>query len=128
MEPIINPLWFYLIDTLSGFGSMFCAIGGVSVGALIIGSIVAICFDLDSLKNLWKMKVIKIITILSIVLIVTGSFIPSESTAYKMLVASLVTPNNITAVGESATNVVDYIVESVDKIIESNESVTEESE
>lgn len=128
MEPIINPLWFYLIDTLSGFGSTFCAIGGVGVGALITGSIISICFDLDSLKNLWKSKVTKMIAVLSIVLIVTGSFIPSESTAYKMLVASLVTPNNITAVGESATNVVDYIVESVDKIIESDESVAEELE
>lgn len=122
MEPIINPLWFYLIDTLSGFGSTFCAIGEVSVGALIIGSIIAICFDLDLFKNLWKSKVTKMIAVLSIVLIVTGSFIPSESTAYKMLVASLVTPNNIATVGESATNIVDYIVESVDKIIETEES------
>lgn len=128
MEPIINPLWFYLIDTLSGFGSMFCTIGGIGVGALIVGSIIAICFDLDLLKNLWKSKITKMITILSIVLIVAGSFIPSESTAYKMLVASLVTPNNITVVGESATNVVDYIVESVDKIIESDDPVPEESE
>ena len=124
MEPIINPLWFYLIDTLSGFGSTFCAIGGIGVGALIIGAIGAvICFDLDSsLKDLWKNKVTKMIAVFSIVLVVMGSCIPSESTAYKMLVASLVTPNNIATAGESATNIVDYIVESVDKIIETEES------
>lgn len=123
MEPIINPLWFYLIDTLSSFGSTFCAIGGIGVGALIIGAIGAIiCFDLDSLKDLWKNKVTKMIAVFSIVLVVMGSCIPSESTAYKMLVASLVTPNNIATAGESATNIVDYIVESVDKIIETEES------
>jgi hypothetical protein len=35
-----------------------------------------------------------------------------------MMAASLVTPNNIEAVGNTATDIVDYIVDSVDKILD----------
>ena len=44
------------------------------------------------------------------------------------MTAALVTPNNITAVGEAATDVVDYIVDSVDKLLEGDEAAEEYEE
>lgn len=38
-----------------------------------------------------------------------------------MMAASIVTPNNIEAAGETATDIIDYIVDSVDELIENNE-------
>jgi hypothetical protein len=39
-----------------------------------------------------------------------------------MMVASIVTPNNIQAAGNSVTDIIDYIVNSVDKVINEKES------
>ena len=44
--------------------------------------------------------------------------LPSKETSYKILAASMVTPNNIAAVGETAEDIIDYIVESVDTLLE----------
>jgi hypothetical protein len=38
-----------------------------------------------------------------------------------MMAASLVTPNNIETIGNSATDMVDYIVDSVDKILDNED-------
>ena len=48
-----------------------------------------------------------------------GLALPSESTCYKMMAAEIVTPDNIEAAGNTAQNIIDYIIESIDKIIES---------
>lgn len=44
-----------------------------------------------------------------------------KKTGYAMMAASIVTPNNIEAAGETATDIIDYIVDSVDELIENNE-------
>lgn len=45
---------------------------------------------------------------------------PSEKTCYKMIAATVVTPNNIEIVGNTTTDIIDYIIESVDTLIEKN--------
>ena len=41
---------------------------------------------------------------------------PSEKACYQMIAATIVTPDNITTVGNTATDIVDYIVDSVAQI------------
>ena len=129
MTPIINPLWFYLIGISENIACTFWIVGGILLFIGIAAGIVTIVESEDMeenhLKNLFK--TIKQICILGIMLIMIGNLTPSKDTCYKMMTATLVTPNNITAVGEAATDVVDYIVDSVDRLLEEDE-VEEEHE
>ncbi len=119
MEPIINPLWFYLIDTITSLKMVFLIAGGLTATVLGIISLCHAGWSTKDLHNFWKCKVTRIFAVIAPILIIVGCLVPGTETAYKMLVASLVTPDNIAAVGESVSSVVDYIIDSVDKLIES---------
>ncbi len=120
MEPIISPLWFYLIDTVTSLKVVTMVTGIVIVIILAIVSLCHAGWSKSDLENFWKHKITRVSVIVAPILIIVGCLIPCTETAYKMLVASLVTPDNIAAVGESVSSVVDYIIESVDKLISSN--------
>ena len=109
MKPIINPLWFYLIETLPDFSAIACAICGITIFIKFLGIIIN---NDDFIKI--KSKTL-------IIIMICTSLIPTPSTCYKMLAASMVTPDNIAAVGETATDIVDYIIESVDTLLEESE-------
>ena len=121
MEPIISPLWFYLIDVVTSLRAVSLTTGFLICGVLGIASIGILFWSVDSFKEFWGYKYTKPIAIAGFISIVVGCLIPCTETAYQMLVASLVTPDNIAAVGDSVTNIVDYIIESVNKLIESNQ-------
>lgn len=117
MNPIINPLWFYLIDTVTSLKAAFLVIG-------VLTCLVFIChlsWDADDFKEFWEYKYTKSIAIVGAISLIVGCLIPGIETSYKMLVASLVTPDNLATVGDSVSSVVDYIIESVNKLIESNQ-------
>ena len=121
MNPIINPLWFYLIDTITSLKFVFLAMGIFIWVVLGVISISYLLWDLDDFIDFWKDNRTKIIPtiVIATILTIVGCLIPGIETAYKMLVASFITPDNIAAVGESVSSVVDYIINSVDKLIES---------
>lgn len=48
--------------------------------------------------------------------------IPSETTCYKMMAAQVVTPDNISTVGKTGEDIINYIVESVKEITDSNKN------
>lgn len=51
--------------------------------------------------------------------------VPSETTCYKMMAAQVVTPNNISTVGKTGEDIINYIVESVKEITDSNDEKSE---
>ena len=130
MKPIINPLWFYLIGISENVACTFGIVGGLLITIGIIIGIVLLCegwgMNEDMVKKI--LKVFKKAVIIGGLLVTVGNLIPSQDTCYKMMTAALVTPNNITAVGEAATDVVDYIVDSVDKLLEGDEAAEEYEE
>lgn len=105
---IINPWIFYLISTLSGLTAIAAIVLIISVIGLIVSSA-----EEDLPNNFPKPKFFIITLIISILMLI---FIPTEDTAYKMLVSSQVTSENIEIAGNTAKEVVDYIVDSVNKI------------
>ena len=116
MEPIINPLWFYLIDVLAFFGGTARFIGIALIAMTVLGAI----FILDRLSEIetwFKSKTFKKIMILATIMLIIGMLIPAEETAYKMLIASLVTPDNIAATGGAVQDIVDYIINSVNELL-----------
>lgn len=59
--------------------------------------------------------------IASVICIALASLMPSTRTAYAMYTASYTTPENINAVGNVATDTIDYIFEKVDELQQKRE-------
>ena len=51
MNPIINPLWFYLIDTVTSLKVVFLVIGVSIWTVLTIVSILYLSWDVDDFKE-----------------------------------------------------------------------------
>lgn len=126
MEPIVNPLWFYLINTFDGLRNFFFVTGGI--GAVVI-AIIAIAElmvwgdsggynekEVNSFKN--RIKKYKSVFILSLAFIFIGVLLPNEKTCYEMIAAQIITPDNLNVAGDAAKSVVDYVVQSAEAIIE----------
>ena len=114
MEPIINPLFFYLIHLADNLRT--------TAGILIFTGLAIIIFA----TALWGMMdgftkcthtLIKTFIIIVCVSIVIVIFIPSQETCYQMFVASLATPDNLNLVVDTGKSIADYIVESAAEIV-----------
>lgn len=114
--PIVNPWLFYLADISETIRTTFQIVAGVSL--VVSGVILAISF-FDDTPEVFK-RVIKTIFI-SIAILCIGSLFPKEKTCYKMIAASLVTPENLQTVKGETQNVVNYIVEAVDQLLDNDE-------
>lgn len=111
--PIINPWLFYLADISDAIKNATIIAGSI---LMIVFIIVAFICNEDEL-----IKRTRTYIIIGGGIIFVGLLFPKEETCYKMMAASLVTTENIQTMGETATNVVDYIVDSIDQLLEEDE-------
>lgn len=114
--PIINPWLFYLADISSTTRDITLTIGII---IFILFIVITFSFHIDGANG--KAKRAHKYIIIGGVIVFIGLLFPKEETCYKMMVASLVTTENIQTMGETATNVVDYIVDSIDQLLEEDE-------
>ena len=123
MKPIINPLWFYLANIVENFGGLLFAIAGFSGAIFTVLLILGMsgCFEIDEKYA----KFLKQLLITCIIASILTSLCPTKDTCYQMMTATMITPNNITAVGDAATDVVDYIIESVDTLLDAEDKESE---
>lgn len=120
MEPIINPLWFYLIDVVDNI-NLICMI--ILIIALIALCVIAICAVSDIVSDIIRedekqayFKYIKISLKVIIPCIIITSFTPSSDTIYKMIIADNITPHNIEVVGDAVEGGIDYIFEKINSL------------
>ena len=120
---IINPWWFYLsdiVDAMDFIFTLFAAFG--VVGCLTFFSI-NVCSakyeDRETLQKNWG--ILRKCVIMTMIFLLTAIIVPARDTVYKMFAASLITHENIQIVGESAIDVVDYIVEKIDEVVNNGE-------
>lgn len=98
MEPIISPWWFYLIG-----------IAGYVKGALILGAGILVFLSAIVILDCYEKSDKKLCIwtgVIAIVMLLLSAFIPDRQTAYTMLAASVITPDNIQTV---QGNIVDFI-------------------
>ena len=62
------------------------------------------------------LSLVKKSVVICVVSCILLCLMPSEKACYQMIAATIVTPDNITTVGNTATDIVDYIVDSVAQI------------
>ena len=115
-SPILNPIWFYLIELFERFGIAFVVIGIFA----LIGGVVAIFISMAEVEDV--PKCVKKIMIIGAIVLAIGGIIPSEKTCYKMIVTSYITPANIESVRGEAIDLIDYIIEKVDELTDNEES------
>lgn len=112
---IINPIWFYLISVSSNL-QIACAV--IAVFAFFIGVLMyPILGDMGADLKGWGSKLITVGVICAFISVLT----PSKETCYQMMIASLVTKENIEMTAEAGKEAVDYIVDSIDKLLDEQE-------
>ena len=115
---IINPLWFYLINVSNNL-QIVC--GVIACLALIIVFISILMYPiLEDMGAELKGLSTKLV-IIGIVCAFISILAPSKETCYQMMVASLVTKENIKITAETGKEAVDYIVDSIDKLLDEQE-------
>lgn len=126
MEPVISPMYLYLIDLLS-------TIRDVSfIGLLLFGVICLLAMltffeesddnslELSSSKNNEteltekdKTTILKIFFFIFIVFFILYVAIPTKDTMYKMLISSYITPDNINNIHEMVIKDINSIVKTI---------------
>lgn len=126
MKPIISPIWFYLVNLADKVGNFAMAL---IIGGIILVGILALLLiivetegdfeDEEERKRWYGYLKRSIITVIAAGVLYCA--VPSETTCYKMMAAQVVTPDNISTVGKTSEDIINYIVESVKEITDSNE-------
>lgn len=106
MKPVINPLWFWLMDVSDNLDLVLLVFG------VIVAAICVVIFMNEVAES--TTKAAKKWFVVSLIALALTGIIPSSNTITKMLIASTVTYDNIDAVKGEVTDLVDYIVEKVD--------------
>lgn len=106
-NPIVNPIWFYLADTIPNIRYVFIAVG--------------FCLFILSIGQIDNNKVFRKIVVSGFLALVVGAIIPSQETLCKMVAAKMITPNNIKIVSDyvsdTATNVYDNLTDAIKDIM-----------
>lgn len=127
MKPVISPIWFYLVNLASKVGdfAMALIIGGIILAGILTLMIIIIetegDFESEKERRRWY-SCLKKIVITVIAVGVLYCVAPSETTCYEMMAAQVVTPDNISAVGKTSEDIINYIVESVKEITDSDKN------
>lgn len=116
MEPIISPWVFYFIDKLEVIEMLPLYVFILAIlinGALLMTSKTEEEFEKGFFPKVWT-------ALFSLVFII-NFIVPSKETAYKMIIANYVTPNNISIVKEATE---DNIASLIDKIAVTSQALS----
>lgn len=120
MTYYINPIWIYLIsiaNTLDVFLTIISVVGGVIL--VIFGfayMIDAISDELDSETRIRFSKYMKRLVIFIAITSLLSAIIPSKTACREMLVASIVTHENVDKATEDIKEVIDYAMEKIGEL------------
>lgn len=102
MEPVISP-WFFYFAGVSNF-IMIISLIGLIISLSVIFSILVLKEDKKDLK-------LSIIAVIAFFVLAT--FMPSERTCYKMLIASMITPKNVETLVDKTEETIDILIEKI---------------
>ena len=116
---IVNPIWFYLAG-LFGEVNLFAWIFAFASGAGAVLCLISASKESGE-ERAFFYKIFKRSVIATIVFTIITVAVPSSNTVQEMAVASVVTYENVEAVNGEVTELIDYIIDSVDKLNDSKE-------
>lgn len=111
-NPIVNPIWFYLVDVVPRVGA-FLGFFGIGLG---VTGLIILAQDNKYISTFKKFL------ISGIVVFVVGVLFPSKDACYQMIAAKAITPNNIKTVtdyvNDTATNISDNLMNAIKDIMD----------
>lgn len=117
MTPIINPMYFYLIDLFTNLKSVtdliMFILALLFLIALLFISFEVIDFDEGDEKEFLKASK-KYVLIPLMVLLPLNTLIPSKETMTKMVIAQFITPDNYEFAKGELTDLIDYIFDKIE--------------
>lgn len=117
MNPILSPFWFYLIGVVTQLKSFFSTIGWILlIPPLVISAFYFLDERIEEVKK--KVKQLRVFICLGLLALFLNYATPTQTTCYQMMAASMITPNNIEAVGNATESIVDYVIESANRLME----------
>lgn len=102
MKPIVNPVFFYIADTIptvKGISIIVCAVAAMAIFLLW--------------ANDEGGKIPKSLIATFALTLVLAIFVPTQDTLYKMGVASFVTPDNVSYVAELVSDTTENVANGV---------------
>lgn len=125
MKPIISPIWFYLVNLASKVGDFALALilGGIILAGILTIVIISVEVDGEFISEEERRKWYGYLKRSIIAIIGAGILycaVPSETTCYRMMAAQVVTPDNLSTVGKTSEDIINYIVKSVKEITGQN--------
>lgn len=116
MEPIISPVWIYLIhvsNTVYGL-SIFILLASMFMMAMspLIADSVTDFGDKAAEKRI-MLKIVKICAVFAVTCIILLILIPDKKTMYAMIAASMITPDNISSVENHVIDLISRIAEGI---------------
>lgn len=116
MTYYINPIWFYLMNVCENLSVLSIIIGGIfGFGAIVmtIGIIVNKSEGDDEMCNLLT-KYIKPSVIIGVIFVFLACVIPSKETCEEMMIASVVTHENVEQAKNDVKSIVDYVFDRIE--------------
>lgn len=109
MKPIINPWIVYLAEKCDVVMTV-CLTIAVLCGALSL--VWLMCYEAGDTEKVPR----KWMVILAVLCFVIGILMPSKDTVYTMATLNYVTTDNIKAIGNTAGDVIDYVIDKIEEI------------
>lgn len=109
MNPIVNPIYFYLAnvgDTIQILAGIVMAVTAIIMIGLFIDVWADISSGNDDNEHKAKVQALKMLGVILAVSTALKVFVPSSSTVYQMIAASVITPDDINMAQD---NIVDFI-------------------
>ena len=114
MNPIISPVWFYLIHVANMIHALSLFVLVISIVGLVVLVAGGVDFYPDEEENrrITK-KYVKTCIIAMIICSLVLTLVPNARTVYMMLAASVVTPDNISITEDHIADLISRITEVV---------------
>ena len=113
----INPIWFYFIELCDNIKEMATII----LVLCMIGFVVLYILKLAGFEEEMKKKLpINLVAIIGIVSLTISLIVPTSTTVKEMMVASVVTHENVDATIEDVKELIDYTIEKAGELNDNN--------
>ena len=113
----INPIWFYFIGLCDDIIEIATIISALCLIGVFVGYLLKLTgFEEDTEKKI----PINLIAIIGIISLAISLIVPSSTTVKEMMIASVVTHENVDATIEDVKELIDYTIEKAGELNENN--------
>ena len=117
----INPIWFYFIGLCDDIIEIATIISALCMIGAFVGYLLRLAVRLARFEEKTENKIpVNIMTIIGIISLAVSLIVPSSTTVKEMMIASVVTHENVDTTIEDVKELIDYTIEKAGELNENN--------